>query len=223
MYGIGILKGFSVTALNMVRAPFTVEYPDRRVGLLGLAKASGMNPLAFTLKRPAAAIKAAIGIAKIPVSVPQHSRFRGQDFIWYEERCTGCASCAKLCPLGIIRIVTDPSGRQTQEGEVYDVQVFDIDLARCMACGICVEVCPYDALHMGSGFERARYAFPNLMITVDELKRAPKRPSTWFRPQLESKGYDPHRSGTADWRLVGRHERPTAEQLKQAWVDERSR
>lgn len=223
MYGLGILKGFGVTALNSFRSPFTVEYPNRRVGLPGLAKSAGMNPLAFIVKRPKDALKAALGLARIPARSPQHSRFRGQDFIWYEERCTGCASCAKLCPLGIIKIVTDPSGRQTQEGEVYDIETFDIDLARCMACGICVEVCPYDALHMGSGFERARYGFPNLMITVDELKKAPKRPSTWFRPQLEERGYHPHKSGPADWRLVGRHERPTEGQLKRSWVDDRSK
>ena len=36
----------------------------------------------------------------------QHPRFRGEEFVWYEERCTGCASCAKYCPLGIIKIVT---------------------------------------------------------------------------------------------------------------------
>ena len=38
-----------------------------------------------------------------------HPRFRGEEFVWYEERCTGCASCAKFCPLGIIKIVTSPS------------------------------------------------------------------------------------------------------------------
>ncbi|MBI4336662.1 MAG: 4Fe-4S binding protein, partial [Chloroflexi bacterium] len=71
--------------------------------------------------------------------VQQHPRFRGQDFVWYEERCTGCASCAKYCPLGIIKIVTQPSGQQTQEGEKWAIEVFDIDLARCMYCGLCVE------------------------------------------------------------------------------------
>ena len=88
--------------------------------------------------------------------VAQHHRFRGEDFVWYEERCTGCASCAKYCPLGIIKIVTAPSGEMTQEGEKYKLEVFDIEIARCMFCGLCVEACPYDALHMGSGFERAR-------------------------------------------------------------------
>ena len=46
----------------------------------------------------------------------QHPRFRGEDFVWYEERCTGCASCAKYCPLGIIKIVTSDSGDQVSEG-----------------------------------------------------------------------------------------------------------
>ena len=136
--------------------------------------------------------------------VRQHPRFRGEDFVWYEERCTGCASCAKYCPLGIIRIVTRPSGTEPQEGDKYAVEVFDIDLARCMFCGLCVEACPYDALFMGSGFERARYRRAHLVISVDELRQAEKRPSTWFRPQLEATGYNPHEGRALLWQEVGR-------------------
>ena len=66
----------------------------------------------------------------------QHARFRGQEFTWYEDRCTGCASCAKYCPLGIIRIVTDPHGGDEQEGGSYRIDVFDIDQGRCMYCGL---------------------------------------------------------------------------------------
>ena len=124
--------------------------------------------------------------------LPQHPRFRGEEFVWYEERCTGCASCAKYCPLGIIRIVTNPSDSAPQEGDKYALEVFDIDIGRCMFCGLCVEACPYDALFMGSGFERARDQRGNLVIHIEDLRSAPKRPSTWFRPQLEEKGYNPH-------------------------------
>ena len=46
----------------------------------------------------------------------QHPRFRGEEFAWYEERCTGCASCAKYCPLGIIEIVTSVSGSALPRG-----------------------------------------------------------------------------------------------------------
>ena len=135
--------------------------------------------------------------------LPQHSRFRGQEFTWYEERCTGCASCAKYCPLGIIRIVTGPHGGHEQEGGNYKIEVFDIDQARCMYCALCVEACPYDALHMGTGFEAARDRREDLVITMDVLNEREKHPSTWFRPQLERQKYDPYQQ-TADTEQVGR-------------------
>jgi NADH-quinone oxidoreductase chain I len=182
-YGVGVVKGLLVTLRNLVRPPFTVQYPEQRL--------------------------------------PQHPRFRGEDFVWYEERCTGCASCAKFCPLGIIKIVTHPGGAQAQEGEKFDVDVFDIETARCMFCGLCVEACPYDALHMGSGFERARSRQTDLVIRLQELKQAPKRPSTWFRPQLEAKGYNPFTGGTLGWQEVGRQDAPAEEQMKERWVQGR--
>ncbi|MXW29357.1 MAG: NADH-quinone oxidoreductase subunit I [Chloroflexi bacterium] len=166
MYGEGILRGLGVTLRNLVRRPFTVQYPEARI--------------------------------------PQHPRFRGQEFTWYEQRCTGCASCAKYCPLGIIRIVTDPDGGNEQDGGSYKVDVFDIDQARCMYCGLCVEACPYDALHMGSGFEAARYRRADLVIDIDTLKDREKHPSTWFRPQLEREKADPHHDAPQEWGSVGR-------------------
>jgi NADH-quinone oxidoreductase subunit I len=140
--------------------------------------------------------------------VRQHPRFRGEEFAWYEERCTGCASCAKYCPLGIIRIVTKPSKTAIQEGDKYDIEVFDIDIGRCMFCGLCVEACPYDALFMGSGFEEGAFRRDDLIITVDDLRNAPKRPSTWFRPQLEGRKYDPHTGKPLPWEDVGREQWP---------------
>jgi NADH-quinone oxidoreductase subunit I len=137
-------------------------------------------------------------------AAPQAPRFRGQEFAWYQERCTGCASCAKYCPLGIIRIVTQPGGINVQEGQSYSVEVFEIDIGRCMFCGLCVEACPYDALFMGSGFEWGRYRRADLVIPIEELKQAEKRPSTWFRPQLEEKGYRPQTGQPLSWDEVGR-------------------
>ena len=134
----------------------------------------------------------------------QHPRFRGEEFVWYEERCTGCASCAKYCPLGIIKIVTSPSESAPLEGDKYRLEVFDIEIARCMFCGLCVEACPYDALFMGSGFEQGQYSRKEMVIGLDQLRQADKRPSSYFRPQLEKPRYDPRGGQPLDWKQVGR-------------------
>ena len=221
MYGTGMIKGLVVTMKNLVLPGrmFTVhQYPDRKIGLLGLAKRSGINVFSYVLREPRQATKALVGLATVEDKQPQHPRFRGEEFTFYEERCTGCASCAKYCPLGIIRIVTHRSGDAMQEGEKYAIDVFDIDIGRCMFCGLCVEACPYDALHMGSGFEEGKYRRKDLVVTVDQLREAPKRPSSWFRPQLEEKGHRPRDSAEVSWEEVGRHERPSVEEQQEKWA-----
>lgn len=222
MIGIGLLRGMRITLKNAIRRPSTIQYPDRRVGPVGAAEAMGVSLFGLFASHPGTAIRALLGLHHIEVRIPQNERFRGNEFTWYEERCTGCASCAKYCPLGIIEIVTSPGGIDVKEGESYAIDVFDIDIGRCMFCGLCVEACPYDALHMGSQFERSRYERGNLVIPVDELREAAKRPSSWFRPQFEERHYDPHQGAELeDHYQAGRHEKPTADELKQHWVDER--
>ncbi len=221
MYGYGMVKGLAVTLKNMVlpsRFATTHQYPNRKIGPPGLARRADTNVVAFAVRNPFEVAKSLVGMVSVEDRFPQHPRFRGEEFSWYEERCTGCASCAKYCPLGIIRIVTDPSGENMQEGEKYGIEVFDIDIGRCMFCGLCVEACPYDALHMGSGFEEGRYSRSELVIDVDKLRKAPKRPSNWFRPQLTEKAYGPHESGDLGWKDAGRHERPTVNQQEENWA-----
>ncbi len=221
MYGVGLAKGLGVTMKNLIKPDrmFTVhQYPDRKIGLLGLAKMSNRNPVSYLLAQPKMAVKALAGLASVEDRMPQHSRFRGEEFSWYEERCTGCASCAKYCPLGIIRIVTHPSGQMMQEGDKYILDVFDIDMGRCMFCGLCVEACPYDALHMGSGFEEGKYSRKDLVIDKQRLNESPKRPSTWFRPQIENKGFDPQSDSVLKWSEAGRHEKPDVAHQEEKWV-----
>lgn len=221
MYGLGMLKGLSITMKNLVLPSrmFTVhQYPDRKIGLFGLAKRAETNPISYLFKEPKMALKGMVGLASVPDRMPQHSRFRGEEFSWYENRCTGCASCAKYCPLGIIRIVTHPSGNAVPEGDKYILDVFDIDIGRCMFCGLCVEACPYDAIHMGSGFEEGKYSRRDLVINKERLVDSPKHPSTWFRPQMESKSYKPLDGQDLPWDKAGRHEKPSTEDQENRWA-----
>ena len=221
MYGLGITKGLGVTLKNLLlpSRQFNVhQYPDRKASPFDLAKLDNINPLMFIISNPIKTIRSLIGLEIIKDRIPQDARFRGQEFAWFEQRCTGCASCAKYCPLGIIKIVTDTSGVNLQEGQSYDIEVFDIDMGRCMYCGLCVEACPYDALHMGSGFEEGQYKRDDLIIDMSRLKKANKKPSTWFRPQLTNQGYDPTESDPTTWKQVGRHVKPTKDDQTENWV-----
>ena len=221
MYGFGIIKGLGITMKHMVipSRQFNIyQYPNKKANPLDLAKSEGINPVLFLFSNPLKFIKAMIGLVTIEERLPQHPNFRGEEFTWYDQRCTGCASCAKYCPLGIIKIVTNTSGVNKQEGQSYDIEVFDIDIGRCMFCGLCVEACPYDALHMGSGFEESQYQRSNLIIDINKLKSAEKKPSTWFRPQLSQKKHNPISGETVDWNEVGRHQKPSIADQSEKWA-----
>ena len=59
------------------------------------------------------------------------------------EKCTGCKSCARACPIDCFAIETEMS-----EGTKLHISRFDIDLSKCIYCGLCEYACPHDCLHM---------------------------------------------------------------------------
>ena len=106
-------------------------------------------------------------------------RIRGQQFIWKENLCTGCETCAKICPHGIIKIKTSKSGNR------YVVDKIEFDTGRCMYCGLCVEVCPYNALYMGRSYEQARYSRKWLWADKKVLTDPASEISAYGHPELE--------------------------------------
>jgi len=111
-------------------------------------------------------------------------RIRGHELIWSRERCTGCATCAKTCPQGAIEIVTATNAADNK----YEVEKYRVDTGYCIQCGLCVEACPYDALFMGSSYERAKYRRSELVQADDELLESPQRPASgYFHPDIAKK------------------------------------
>lgn len=108
-------------------------------------------------------------------------RSRGNELIWNESRCTGCATCAKSCPHGVIQITTSKG-----EGNKYNVEKFQVDSGYCIFCGLCVEACPYDALYLSYDYEMARYRRGDVVKAKEGLLlTAGKRVSGYYQPEIE--------------------------------------
>ena len=60
------------------------------------------------------------------------------NLLWFEERCTGCSTCAQACPDGCILVQTSP-----REDGSLSIDRYEIDFRLCMYCALCVEACPY--------------------------------------------------------------------------------
>ena len=111
-------------------------------------------------------------------------RIRGNELIWSRENCTGCATCAKTCPQGVIEIITATN----LDNNKYDVETYRVDTGYCIQCGLCVEACPYDALFMGYSYERAKYRRDELVQSDDALLESSERPvSGYFHPEIAEK------------------------------------
>ena len=109
-------------------------------------------------------------------------RIRGNELVWSQEKCTGCATCAKTCPQGVIEIVTSPSPEENK----YIVEKYQADTGYCIQCGLCVEACPYEALFMGYDYEKARYRRGELVQSKEEmmLESGKRQPSGYFYPEI---------------------------------------
>ena len=145
-FGVGILKGLTVSLRYLFRHPSVSQYPEQRLNI--------------------------------------SRRSRGNELVWSRERCTGCATCAKACPQGVIEIVTSSNIEENK----YKVETYRVDTGYCIMCGLCVEACPFDALFLGCSFERAKYRRHELVQTNDELLESPQRPASgYFHPEIAEK------------------------------------
>jgi NADH-quinone oxidoreductase subunit I len=96
-------------------------------------------------------------------NIPARAR---TNLLWFDERCTGCSTCAQACPDGCILVETSPNPDGTLTKERYE-----IDFRLCMYCGLCAEACPYEAIQAGGPFNDAVYVFDELYRDKHALTR----------------------------------------------------
>ncbi len=118
--------------------------------MFGTGIAKGMMVTIRTLFRTPFTIKYPEEIRPVPVTARTN-------LLWFEERCTGCSTCAQACPDGCILVQTSP-----REDGSLNVDRYEIDFRLCMYCGLCVEACPYEAIQAGGPLNDAEYDFDQL-------------------------------------------------------------
>src|SRR5512143_4007885 len=189
MFGLGILKGLSVTWKRfwdtyLDDISWLVRGKKRYNSAEGIAHRSSSKTRAiFTVQYP-----------EERLLLPEEARYL--PFLVYDEgaegkkevRCTSCGICAKVCPPQCIWIVrsNDPNtGRPIPEPTE-----FYIDADICMNCGFCAEYCPFDAIIMDHEFELASlgrnvYDMEKLLKPASYYKEI--RPENYARNEAERK------------------------------------
>lgn len=103
-------------------------------------------------------------------------------------KCTGCKSCAKVCPIKCITIQTELGA---DEAKVW-VSVYDIDFAQCVFCGLCVEVCPPASLVHTKKYEGAVYSLPDLVKRFGQGTVTPEQREKWAQIRLAREAEEYH-------------------------------
>ena len=118
--------------------------------MFGIGIAKGMMVTMRTLFRKPFTVEYPEEIRPIPVNARTN-------LLWFEERCTGCSTCAQACPDGCILVHTSP-----REDGSLNIERYEIDFRLCMYCGLCVEACPYEAIQAGGPLDDATYDFDEM-------------------------------------------------------------
>ena len=94
-----------------------------------------------------------------------HEGYRGF-IILDEEKCIGCASCARICPASAMKMVKLPRKQRPV-----------INYQRCIFCGFCVDVCPVQALRHQRVHDVCYYGLNELKLSLDDFKREIRSPA----------------------------------------------
>lgn len=125
----------------------------------GTGIARGMGLTLRQLFRPVDTVE----YPEVSRPVPVNAR---TNLLWFEERCTGCSTCAQACPDGCILVATsqDAEGRRA-------IDRYEIDFRICMYCGLCTEACPYEAIQPGGPLDDAVTDFDEMYRDKHALSR----------------------------------------------------
>jgi NADH-quinone oxidoreductase subunit I len=112
-----------------------------------------------------------------------------------EPFCTSCMVCIRQCPTQCMTATMKDNPLQ-QEGlskRRKIVDVFEINLNRCILCGICVEVCNFDAIVMSHEHELSVYQRNDDrvdLISLLEMGKRYQKKTDWIPPTQRQKALE---------------------------------
>ena len=165
---LGFLSGLLVTLRSAGRKPVTAQYPD-------------------PVKR-----------------LKLQDRFMGFPVLTWDTQvdepyCTGCMVCVRYCPTQCMtaKIKDNPLYQEGRSRRRKIVEMFEINLGRCIVCGICVDVCNFDAIEMGHEYELSKYQRNGNRVDLDRLLDMGKdyqEETDWFPKQPDKNSGLPKKS-----------------------------
>ena len=137
---IGFLEGLVLTLKTMLRRPVTAQYPDPKKRLDVDERYMGFPALTW-------------------------------DYDVAEPYCTGCMVCIRDCPTQCMSATMkdNPLFAEDKSRRRKIIDVFEINLGRCILCGICVDVCNFDAIEMSHDHERSKYERNGNRVDLPQL------------------------------------------------------
>ena len=108
--------------------------------------------------------------------LPVQRRFMGFPGLLWDETadepfCTGCMVCIRECPTQCMTAVMHDNPK-VAEGTSHRrkiIEMFEINLNRCILCGICEDVCALDAIEMTHEHELSSFARNGARADLQDL------------------------------------------------------
>jgi NADH-quinone oxidoreductase subunit I len=211
MFGLGLLKGLSVTMRHFIESYTYDRNPLKWFSLKGrydeewLEKRQDVDGKGiYTIQYPEQKRKISENFRFIPMLVYEESP--------EDPRCTACGICARVCPPQCIWIQRSTDDRGRPQAKPAG---FWIDAVVCMSCGFCAEFCPFDAIKMNQDHEspttdRDRdmfYDLEKLLVPVEYYAKL--HPTDYEREEAERRAKEEAKRQAAE-------ERAAAAEAKQA-------
>ena len=131
------------------------------------------------------------------VPTPVQPRYMGFPALTWDEEvgepyCTACMVCIRNCPTQCMTatMVDNPLQKEGKSSRKKIVDIFEINLNRCILCGICVEVCNFDAIVMSHEHEMSTYERNGDRVDLVPLLEMGKRyqkQTAWIPPSKLAK------------------------------------